>query len=79
MDDFLEGLRFWLPIMLGILLFVGSFLWLVNAGNRYQCNNYRELTGIETKWVTLDVCYIKTPSGWQRWDEYKARAVTNER
>lgn len=45
---------------------------------RYQCGFYGEMTGKETKWHALDACYIKTDAGWQRWDEYKARAIASE-
>ena len=45
---------------------------------RYQCSNFQAITGKATKYATLDSCYILTAEGWQRWDEYKARAVASE-
>ena len=44
-----------------------------NTAGAYACKNYQDVTGITTKWVTLDACYVKTQKGWQRWDEYKVR------
>jgi hypothetical protein len=67
-----------LPIFAGILLFGGSVALMMNAYGRYQCRNFAEQTGIHTQWKTLDVCYVQTPRGWQRYDEYIARSVTNE-
>jgi hypothetical protein len=43
-----------------------------------QCNNFEEMTDIKTYYKHFDACYINTASGWQRWDEYKMRAATNE-
>lgn len=42
-----------------------------------SCDIYAEQTGLETKYHHFDSCFVKTPSGWMRWDEYKARAFTN--
>ncbi len=51
---------------------------LGNISGAYTCNNYQDMTGITTKWVAVDACYVKTEKGWQRWDEYKARAIASE-
>ena len=48
-----------------------------NIAGVYTCKNYQDVTGITTKWVTVDSCYIKTEKGWQRWDEYKARGTAS--
>lgn len=44
----------------------------------YQCGNYAAITGKETKWLAFDSCYVKTERGWQKWDEYTARAIASE-
>ena len=50
---------------------------LGNIDGSYTCKNYQDVTGITTKWITVDACYIKTEKGWQRWDEYKARGTAS--
>ena len=68
-----------LAVILGlILVLIGGFMAVVNEYGAYQCKNYAKITGKETHWMTFDVCYIKTKQGFQRYDEYKMRAVTNE-
>ena len=46
------------------------FFWVVmiplNFINKYQCENYQDVTSITTRWETFDDCYIKTDKGWQR-------------
>lgn len=68
--------------LLGLFLFLffslSGLLLMANSVIKHQCNNYQKITGIETKVATLDSCYIKTDEGWQRWDEYKARATASE-
>lgn len=59
-------------------LAVFAFLVSVNVFAAYSCKNYQRLTGKETKYVEFSACYIKTPNGWQHWDEYIARATTNQ-
>lgn len=68
--------------LIGILVFIGLFFGgifaLVEVYGRYTCSNYAEMSGKKTKWQTLDVCYIQTTEGWQRWDEYLRRAAASE-
>lgn len=59
-------------------LAIGGLLVGGNIHSRYQCNNYETVTGIETRYIEWDTCYISTESGWQRWDEYIARAAASE-
>jgi hypothetical protein len=75
-DFFYEVL---LPVGLVGLCVLAIILGLSEAGQRYSCNNYERVTGRETKWIFLDECYVKAAGGWERWDEYKYRAATNER
>lgn len=36
---------------------------------QYQCNNYQDITGRESKWVFIDACYVKGDGGkWIRYD-----------
>lgn len=68
------------------LLFVVSCLFLMvvsigvvtYASMDYSCGKYEEMTGKKTTHIAFDSCYIETSEGWQRWDEYKARAFGNE-
>jgi len=50
---------------------------LIEFSEWRACANYQAMTGKATKRITLDACYVQTDSGWQRWDEYKARAVAS--
>jgi hypothetical protein len=80
LEDFFfnTGFGFATMILLVLGTVIGGVLFAGNAAGAYQCNNYAELTGKETRWVTLDTCYIKTERGWQRWDEYIARGIASE-
>ena len=64
-----------------IVLFVVVIGTLVGGADLLQsraCGIYTEETGIETKYRHFDECYLKTPSGWMPWSEFKARATTKE-
>lgn len=77
-DDLIDVLG---PIGIVLLIFVsvvGGLLIVVNWFGSYQCHNYAAITGKNTKWATMDVCYIETKDGWQRWDEYVKRATGSE-
>ncbi len=50
----------------------------INLMVQRSCSIYAEETGTETKYRHFDTCYIKTPTGFMRWDEFKARATTRE-
>ena len=63
----LQDFCFIMVVLLVVIFGIG------NTAGAYTCKNYQDVTGIQTKWVTIDACYIKTDNGWQRWDEYKAR------
>jgi hypothetical protein len=75
MRDLIELFCMMAVVMLvGIVLVVGPSNW----HGSYQCRKYETITGKATKWVPLDECYVQTADGWQRWDEYKLRAVASE-
>lgn len=61
-----------------VALGLAVLLAAVDLFARYQCSSFHAITGKATKYATLDSCYISTAEGWQRWDEYKARAVASE-
>lgn len=65
-------------VVLPLGSFVGSLLFVANLFMAYQCENYQTITGKETKYAQLDSCYVKTPQGWQRYDEYKMRIIASE-
>lgn len=69
-DDILFFCQY-LAVILVVVLGIGNF------GGSYTCKNYQDVTGITTKWVAVDACYVKTSKGWQRWDEYKARGTAS--
>jgi hypothetical protein len=82
MDEVIEFCGFLLRSLLMTLLIgavlVGLVVWPVDYFSARACRNYHSVTGMETRYFHLDECYVRTPSGWQRWDEYKLRAITNE-
>jgi hypothetical protein len=63
---------------LSILLLICAVMFASNVYGSYQCASYERITGKKTMWQTLDICYIQTADGWQRWDEYTKRAVASE-
>jgi hypothetical protein len=71
-----------LAILLGLggvfVVFIGGILLLGDLWGRYQCSNFEKITGKQTRYATMDICYINTKDGWQRWDEYKLRAAASE-
>lgn len=78
LDDFVD----FVVTALGVILFSAAILtpcfFAIDGMVRYQCGNYEKTTGKQTKYIFADACYIKTDDGWQRWDEYKARAIASE-
>lgn len=63
------------------LFVVVLFAVIVGAADfmvQRSCSIYEEETGTATKYRHLDSCYIKTPTGFMRWEEFKARAITRE-
>jgi hypothetical protein len=80
MHGLLEEVLFPIGVVVGavvllIILVIGVPLELIH---RHQCNNYSEVTGKRTDYRVLDSCYVETAEGWQRWDEYKNRAIASE-
>lgn len=75
MEDFGKFLLYLAAVFGGILLLA---LAGADLEGRYECYSYQKVTGIETKWRFLNACYVKTPNGWQRWDEYKLRNITHQ-
>ena len=63
---------------ISFIVVVGIFLVGINEFTRYQCNNFHRITGKNVKYANMDACYIETPTGYQRWDEYKLRAAASE-
>ena len=56
--------------LLALLTFYPVVVW--------PCHQYEVFTGIKTKVSFFDACYVETKTGWMRWDEYKARSITNQ-
>ena len=57
---------------------IGALAWGADSLQSRSCAIYTEETGIETKYRSFDECYLKTPTGWMPWSEYKVRAMTQE-
>ena len=76
MRDFIE---FFATLLLVIGLLFGGIMLGANYWESYKCGNYEKVTGKATKWIFMDECYVQTNAGWQRWDEYKDRAIASER
>lgn len=79
MRDFIDDGAIPFAATFGVLaLCFGALVFVSDQYAQYQCENYTRATGKETRYLRFDSCYIKTDSGWQRWDEYKARATASE-
>lgn len=76
--DLVDTIKFFGGALLCIVGFLATVLFIANEGSRYQCKQYAQITGKETRMSEFDSCYVKTATGWQRWDEYKARAIASE-
>jgi len=61
-----------------ILAIYGVGFIILNWHMSYTCSNYQKMTGKPTKYMITDACYVKTPLGWQRYDEYITRSITNK-
>ncbi len=65
-------------VVLATLVFGGLF-WFVDHMGQRSCSIYQEMSGTQTQWMTLDECYLKTPTGWMPYSEYVRRATTQEK
>ena len=61
-----------------LVVVIGGLVWGLDTMQARSCGIYTEETGIETKYRSFDECYLKTPTGWMPWSEFKARAMTKE-
>lgn len=57
-------------LVIGILFIFFGIYPLMVYSNTYECNQYQEVTGRETKLVGLN-CYIKYDGEWYRHNELK--------
>ena len=51
-------------VLVSLGLGVGGGLLLANALGEHRCGAYSDMTGLETQWIFLDECYVKTAQGW---------------
>lgn len=42
------------------------------AAESWQCRKYQEATGLPTKYVRFDRCYVQTDSGWRSLKQVRA-------
>lgn len=64
-----------------LLLFItawGILLGINVVWNKYSCENYSNMTGVETKSGWGD-CFLKIDGSWIRWEEYKIGVQTNQK
>lgn len=66
----IEVLIPWILIVF-LLVFVGTLA--VNQLEKYSCNKYMEITGIETKHEFLIGCFIKHKGKFIPYDEFNSR------
>lgn len=79
---FEDLLEFFTEIALPLVFVFGTLIagvaFLGDFHLDYQCSNYTEITGKETRYARFDVCYVKEDDTWMRWDEYKAYIVASK-
>lgn len=56
-------------------LVIGPIVVIAEVHGKYVCSKFTEVTGLTTKWVTLDTCYVKTDGQFIRYTEYENRAI----
>jgi hypothetical protein len=64
-----------ISIIIGIAVVGISLISLIAGLEAYQCSQYENVTGKQTKYAGL-VCYIQDGHDWYSWQEYKNRLVT---
>ena len=57
-------------LVLGLLFIIFGIYPLMVYSNTYECKQYQEVTGRETKMVSMN-CYIKYNGEWYRPNEFK--------
>lgn len=57
-------------LIVGLLFIIFGIYPLMVYSNTYECNQYQEVTGRQTKIVGLN-CYIKYNGEWYRYNELK--------
>lgn len=50
-------------ILCAAILGIGFLFVIANSHIKWQCSNYEEITGFESKYVNYDACYIKGSDG----------------
>ena len=75
MREFFEILGVFVAIVLVMLALLCTAF---NTAGSWSCSSYQAVTGKETNYFWFDSCYINTASGWQRYDEHKARIIASE-
>ena len=52
-----------------VIAFIVASSVIVNMARAWQCGNYTEVTGRDSKYISFDSCYVKTvDGGWIRYD-----------
>ena len=74
----MEFLKFLAALVIGLSLLFAGAIGFARLINSIECDAYAEMVGLETE-MAFTHCYIRTPDGFERFDMYKARAVTNEK
>jgi hypothetical protein len=51
------------------IMVLALMLFGVDNYQGWQCGNYQKITGLESRYISWDACYIKTSEdGWVRYD-----------
>ena len=66
-------------VLLGMFMFVGGLFWVAHAASKYECEQYGNVTGLETTHMGFAACMIKDPEkGWMSYEERKLSRVASE-
>lgn len=55
-----------------------AIIGLCEVHGRHTCHQYQQVTGVETRWVALDVCYVNYKGEWLRYGEYRVAILVRD-
>lgn len=69
MDDDIMDIIKMSFILLGLsVVLTLVMMFVANEHQGWMCDNYSEVTGRDTKYISWDTCYIKVDDEWIRYD-----------
>lgn len=64
-----DDVKFLAVFAVAIILVIVAILFVDNYIKQYQCSNYQDVTGRESKYLFMDSCYVKGDNDkWIRYD-----------